>query len=149
MAPGSARCLAVHTCAQLQAWKLESGDTGLLDLLPFLEAIVRTNVNDVREVVRSYDGQDIPTAFRCARGRAAPSRVHWQSGRLPAGTWPPWARRGHATRGLEALRRWQLMRVARHSLEPRPCACRERMKKVQEQQAARQQTGRGFFARSG
>lgn len=36
----------------------------LLDLLPFLEAVVRTHVPDVRDVVRSYDGQDIPAAFR-------------------------------------------------------------------------------------
>lgn len=43
-------------------WK--EGDTMLLDLLPFLEAVVRTHVPDVRDVVTSYDGQDIPTAFR-------------------------------------------------------------------------------------
>ena len=42
----------------------DSGDTTLLDLLPFLEAIVRTNVTDVRDVVKSYDGEDIPKAFR-------------------------------------------------------------------------------------
>lgn len=50
---------------QLNKWTTsEKEDTTLLDLLPFLEAIVRTNVPDVRDVVRSYDGQDIPTAFR-------------------------------------------------------------------------------------
>lgn len=50
---------------QLQKWKSEEKeDTTLLDLLPFLEAIVRTNVPDVRSVVKSYDGQDIPRAFR-------------------------------------------------------------------------------------
>ena len=37
----------------------------LLDLLPFLEAVVRTQVPDLRDVVRSYDGTpDIPAAFR-------------------------------------------------------------------------------------
>ncbi len=50
---------------QLTPWKLEADDTKLLDLLPFLEAVVRTAVPDVRAVVRSYEGQDIPTAFRC------------------------------------------------------------------------------------
>ncbi|KAI7839905.1 hypothetical protein COHA_006385 [Chlorella ohadii] len=64
-------------------WK--EGDTMLLDLMPFLEAIVRTHVPDVRDVVKSYDGQDIPTAYR------------------------------------------------------------ERMKRVQEQQAARQQQHKGFL----
>ena len=67
-------------CAvQLSPWKLEADDTKLLDLLPFLEAVVRTAVPDVRAVVRSYEGQDIPTAFRCAprRGlRVAGGAVH-------------------------------------------------------------------------
>jgi hypothetical protein len=36
----------------------------LLDLLPFIELIVKTNVADVRDVMRSYEGQDIPSAFR-------------------------------------------------------------------------------------
>lgn len=43
---------------------MEADDTTLIDLIPFLEAIVRTNVLDVRDVVNSYDGLDIPTAFR-------------------------------------------------------------------------------------
>ena len=52
-------------CAvQLDPWKLEAEDTKLLDLLPFLEAVVRTQVPDVRAVVASYSGQDIPTAFK-------------------------------------------------------------------------------------
>jgi import inner membrane translocase subunit TIM50 len=51
-------------CAQLKPWKLDAGDTALLDLLPLLEQIFRTNVADVRAVVRSFEGQDIPSAFR-------------------------------------------------------------------------------------
>jgi len=35
-----------------------------LDLIPLLEQIFRTNVQDVRAVVRSFEGQDIPSAFR-------------------------------------------------------------------------------------
>lgn len=49
---------------QLPEWKLDPKDTTLLDLMPFLEAVVRTQVPDVRDVVKSYDGTDIPTAFR-------------------------------------------------------------------------------------
>lgn len=49
---------------KLPPWKLEKEDTKLLDLMPFLEAVVRTNVTDVRDVVKSYDGADIPTAFK-------------------------------------------------------------------------------------
>ena len=43
---------------------MDPTDTAVLDLLPFLEAIVRNGVPDVRDVVRSYDGQHIATAFR-------------------------------------------------------------------------------------
>ena len=49
---------------QLKPWKLEGGDTALLDLIPLLEQIFRTNVPDVRAVVHSFEGQDIPSAFR-------------------------------------------------------------------------------------
>lgn len=49
---------------QLKPWKLEKGDTALLDLLPLLEQVFRTNVQDVRAMVRSFEGQDIPSAYR-------------------------------------------------------------------------------------
>lgn len=48
----------------LKPWKLEEGDHTLLDLMPFLEAIYKANVPDVRDVVEFYEGKDIPTAFR-------------------------------------------------------------------------------------
>ena len=52
---------------QIKGWqKMEVDDTVLLDLLPFLEALQSTHVPDVRSVVRSYAGQDIPTTFKCA-----------------------------------------------------------------------------------
>jgi hypothetical protein len=41
------------------------GDTALLDLLPFLEAIFRADVPDTRAVVRAYAGcGDVGSAFR-------------------------------------------------------------------------------------
>ncbi len=49
---------------QIKPWKLEQGDTALLDLIPFLEAVMKNNVADVRSVIKSYEGQDIPTAYR-------------------------------------------------------------------------------------
>ena len=49
---------------QLKPWKLEGDDHTLLDLMPFLEAVYRANVPDIRKVVESYEGQDIPVAFR-------------------------------------------------------------------------------------
>ncbi len=48
---------------QLEPWKLEAEDTKLLDLIPFLEAVQQARVPDVRAVIHSYAGEDIPTAF--------------------------------------------------------------------------------------
>ena len=57
--------LQPENAIKLKKWKTdEKDDTTLLDMLPFLEAIVRTNVPDVRAVVKSYEGEDIPTAFK-------------------------------------------------------------------------------------
>ena len=53
-----------HSPLQLEPWKLEPGDHTLLDLLPFLEAIYSTHRGDVRTVLKTYEGQDIPSAFR-------------------------------------------------------------------------------------
>eukprot|EP00884_Botryococcus_braunii_P014271 jgi/Botrbrau1/22845/Bobra.0065s0004.1 len=48
----------------LKPWKMEADDTTLLDMLPFLEAVMTQHVPDVRDVVVAYRGQDIPTAYR-------------------------------------------------------------------------------------
>jgi import inner membrane translocase subunit TIM50 len=56
--------LQPENTVKIKAWKMESGDHVLLDLIPFLEAIFRTNVPDVRTVVKAYEGEDIPSAFR-------------------------------------------------------------------------------------
>ena len=49
---------------QIKPWKMETSDTELLDLLPFLDALCSTRVQDVREVVRSYQGLDIPSTYK-------------------------------------------------------------------------------------
>ena len=57
--------LQPENAIKLKKWKVnDTNDTTLLDLLPFLEAVVRTQVPDVRAVVQSYEGEDVPTAFR-------------------------------------------------------------------------------------
>jgi import inner membrane translocase subunit TIM50 len=72
-ADSDAFALQPENAIKLPKWTTaETGnDTTLLDLLPFLEAIVRTNVPDLRDVVKSYEGQDIPTAFRERMARVA------------------------------------------------------------------------------
>lgn len=44
--------------------RMDPADTGLLDLLPFLEALFRAAVPDVRPVVESYGGEPVGPAFR-------------------------------------------------------------------------------------
>ena len=57
-----------------RATKEQGGDTQLLDYMPFLEAIVRNQVQDVRAVVKSYQGTNIPDEFR-ARMQAMQSNL--------------------------------------------------------------------------
>ncbi|GHP12029.1 mitochondrial inner membrane protein [Pycnococcus provasolii] len=39
-------------------------DTALLDIMPFLEMVIKTNAPDVRAVVASYEGKDVIVEFR-------------------------------------------------------------------------------------
>jgi import inner membrane translocase subunit TIM50 len=64
-ADADAYSLQPENAIKLKKWKTDDKeDTTLLDMMPFLEAIVRTNVPDVRAVVKSYEGEDIPKAFK-------------------------------------------------------------------------------------
>ncbi|GFR46912.1 hypothetical protein Agub_g8559 [Astrephomene gubernaculifera] len=57
---------------KLKPWKGEPQDTGLIDLIPFLQFLAMRKVKDVREVVKSYDGvEDIPAAFKARLQEAA------------------------------------------------------------------------------
>ena len=58
--------LQPENAIKLKKWKTsEKDDTVLLDMMPFLEAIVRSNVPDVRSVVKSYEGEeDVARAFK-------------------------------------------------------------------------------------
>jgi import inner membrane translocase subunit TIM50 len=50
---------------KLKAWTGETKDTTLLDLIPMLQMIFLTGVKDVRDVVKSYDGEeDVAKAFK-------------------------------------------------------------------------------------
>ena len=57
-------CTSEENAIAIKPWKMESNDTTLLDLMPFLEMIVRSQLPDVRQVVDSYRGTDIPSEFR-------------------------------------------------------------------------------------
>ncbi|PNH11273.1 Mitochondrial import inner membrane translocase subunit TIM50 [Tetrabaena socialis] len=71
---------------KMRPWKGEP-DTGLIDLIPFLQFLATRKVRDVRDVVRSYDGvQDIPAAFkaRLQEASAVQQKTAKRGGFLPA-----------------------------------------------------------------
>jgi import inner membrane translocase subunit TIM50 len=47
----------------IKPWKGEAEDTVLLDLIPFLEYVARHRPADIRPVLASYQGHDIPKEF--------------------------------------------------------------------------------------
>lgn len=47
----------------LDPWKGQANDKGLVALIPFLEYIATMSVEDVRKVLKSFEGKDIPTEF--------------------------------------------------------------------------------------
>jgi import inner membrane translocase subunit TIM50 len=63
----------------VKSYKMEDGDTALLDLMPLLEAVVKQQAPDVRKVVAAYkDCDDIPAAFK-ERTKAAQRRLRQHS----------------------------------------------------------------------
>ena len=52
-------------------------------MMPFLEAIVRSNVPDVRSVVKSYEGEeDIAKAFKERMSKVSPAKKDGKGKRL-------------------------------------------------------------------
>lgn len=63
----------------LDPWKGDRDDKNLVNLIPFLEYIHTMQYSDVRKVIKSFDGKDIPTEF--AR-REAIARKEFQAKQL-------------------------------------------------------------------
>jgi len=59
---------------ELGKWENNSEDTTLADITPLLEAIVRNQVADVRDVARSYKGQDVAIEYKARTRRVAEQR---------------------------------------------------------------------------
>ncbi|XP_057536495.1 mitochondrial import inner membrane translocase subunit TIM50-like isoform X1 [Amaranthus tricolor] len=57
-------CLQLENCIEIKPWKGDDlNDTTLLDFLPFLEFVARSGPTDIRQVLESYKGRDIPKEF--------------------------------------------------------------------------------------
>jgi len=61
--PGS-YSLQPDNAIPVKAYKGDPGDTALLELVPFLDSIYKFQPPDVRVVMASYAGMDIPSTFR-------------------------------------------------------------------------------------
>lgn len=55
--------LQPENCVPVKPWKLEADDTALLDLIPFLEYVARHKPQDIRQVLSSYDRDNIAREF--------------------------------------------------------------------------------------
>ncbi|KMT15572.1 hypothetical protein BVRB_3g059220 [Beta vulgaris subsp. vulgaris] len=57
-------CLQPENCVEIKPWKSDDlNDTTLLDFIPFLEFVARSGPPDIRQVLASYKGRDIPKEF--------------------------------------------------------------------------------------
>ncbi|KAB1203827.1 Mitochondrial import inner membrane translocase subunit TIM50 [Morella rubra] len=57
-------CLQPENSVPIRPWKQnDTNDTALLDFIPFLEFVARTSPPDIRPVLASYEGCEIPTEF--------------------------------------------------------------------------------------
>lgn len=57
-------CLQPENSVPMKPWKqTDINDTALLDFIPFLEFVARTSPSDIRPVLASYQGCEIPTEF--------------------------------------------------------------------------------------
>ncbi|RDX71418.1 Mitochondrial import inner membrane translocase subunit TIM50, partial [Mucuna pruriens] len=57
-------CLQPENCVPIKAWQQQDiDDTALLDFIPFLEFVARSSPADIRPVLASYQGCDIPSEF--------------------------------------------------------------------------------------
>ncbi|KAI9225862.1 MAG: HAD-like domain-containing protein [Piptocephalis tieghemiana] len=60
-------------------WKGDPSDRWLINMIPFLEAIVINDVDDVRPVCRHYAGKDIPKEFaQWEREQEEEARIKWE-----------------------------------------------------------------------
>ncbi|TPX37767.1 hypothetical protein SeMB42_g06893 [Synchytrium endobioticum] len=61
--------LQPENAVPIKKWAGEAEDAELLRLIPFLEALAMSGAPDVRPILRSYQGRDIPSAWAEYQGR--------------------------------------------------------------------------------
>ncbi|KAI4306204.1 hypothetical protein L6164_029499 [Bauhinia variegata] len=75
-------CLQPENCVPIKPWQhSDKDDTALLDFIPFLEFVARTSPADIRSVLASYQGCDIPSEF-IRRSKEHQRKMKEQRGRF-------------------------------------------------------------------
>ncbi|CAO3639126.1 unnamed protein product [Mucor hiemalis] len=67
-------CLQPENGIALKPWKGEVKDQGLLEYIPFLEAVALTTPDDIRPVLKSFEGEYIPLEW--AKREQEMNRMH-------------------------------------------------------------------------
>ncbi|XP_020972649.1 mitochondrial import inner membrane translocase subunit TIM50 isoform X1 [Arachis ipaensis] len=74
-------CLQPENCVPIKPWQqTDKDDTALLDFIPFLEFVARSSPADIRQVLASYQGCDIPAEF-IRRSKDHQRKMQEQKGR--------------------------------------------------------------------
>jgi len=64
----------------IKPWDGDLNDTELLNLVPFLEAVFKEDIQDVREVIRGMEGHNIPARMRALKQQAPKRSVRGRGG---------------------------------------------------------------------
>lgn len=64
----------------IKPWDGDLNDTELLSLVPFLEAVFKEDIQDVREVIKGMEGHNIPARMRALKQQNASKRVGGRGG---------------------------------------------------------------------
>ncbi|XP_061364145.1 mitochondrial import inner membrane translocase subunit TIM50-like [Gastrolobium bilobum] len=77
-------CLQSENCVPIKPWQQhDKDDTALLDFIPFLEFVARSSPADIRPVLASYQGCEIPSEFiRRSKDHQRRMQEQKQRGRL-------------------------------------------------------------------
>ncbi|XP_057733546.1 mitochondrial import inner membrane translocase subunit TIM50 [Arachis stenosperma] len=74
-------CLQPENCVPIKPWQqTDKDDTALLDFIPFLEYVACSSPADIRQVLASYQGCDIPAEF-IRRSKDHQRKMQEQKGR--------------------------------------------------------------------
>ncbi|XLS63749.1 hypothetical protein HN51_023723 [Arachis hypogaea] len=73
-------CLQPENCVPMKPCKgFDKDDTTLLDFIPFLKCVARQRPTDIRPILQSYRGCDIPTEFIKRNKRSKEDKSHIQN----------------------------------------------------------------------